>query len=113
MPVALSTAVRSQDRSCLFVSNQRTTSSPAANVLNAMRLREWQRHHHDGSQGVVEERSPGIFVAIDVIPFGRREGPAGANREFTTIEEACMAADCAAEWRGHTCTSACTLWRRK
>jgi hypothetical protein len=96
----------------MTTSNRRKTSSLAANVVNATKLREWHRHHHDGSDGFVEERKPGIFVTIDVIPFGTRVGPVGANREFTTIEDAWMAADCAAEWRGHTCTSACTRWRR-
>ena len=87
--------------------------SPAIIMVNATKPREWQRHHHDGSHGVVEERKPGIFVAIDIIPFGIRVRPVGANREFMTIEDACMAADCAAELRGHVCTSACTLWRRE
>jgi hypothetical protein len=93
-------------------SHQRKMSSRAANVVKATKLREWHRRHHDGSHGFVEERKRGIFVAIDIIPFGPRLGPLGANREFTTIEDACLAADCAAEWRGHTCTSACTHWRR-
>jgi hypothetical protein len=108
-----STASRNQDGVPMTTSKQRNTSSPAENVVNATKLREWQRRHHDGSHGVVEERKLGIFVAIDVIPSGTRLGPEGANREFTTIEDACLAADCAAEWRGHTCTPACTRWRRK
>jgi hypothetical protein len=105
-------ATRIQEGSTMTTPNQRKTSSPAANVVNATKLREWQRRHHDGSHGFVEERTPGIFVAIDVIPFGTRVGLGGANREFTTIEDAFLAADCAAEWRGHTCTPACTRWRR-
>jgi hypothetical protein len=112
MRVRLNTS-RSQDGSTMTTSKQRNTSSPAANVVNATKLREWHRHHHDGSHGFVEERKPGIFVAIDIVPFGTRVGPTGANREFTTIEDACLTADCAAEWRGHTCTPACTRWRRK
>ena len=101
-----------QDGSTMTTSKQRYTSSPTANVVHATRLREWQRRHHDGSQSFVEERKPVLFLAMDVIPFGIRAGPVGANREFTTVEDACLAADCAAEWRGHTCTPACTRWRR-
>ena len=97
----------------MTTSKQRNTSSPAANVVHATKLREWQRRHDDGSQGFVEERTPGIFVAIDVIALRARVGPAGANREFTTIDDACLAADRAAERRGHTCTRACTRWRRR
>ena len=97
----------------MTTSKQRNTSSLTANMVNATKLREWQRRHHDGSQGLVEERTPGLFVALDVIPFGTRMAPVGANREYTTIEDACLAADCAAGWRGHTCTTACTRWRRK
>ena len=106
-------ATPSQDGSTMTTSKQRNTSSPTANVVNATKLREWQRRHHDGSHGFVEEHKPGLFVAMDVIPFGTRVGPVGANREFTTIEDACLAADCAAAWRCHTCTPACTRWRRK
>jgi hypothetical protein len=106
-------ACRNQDGSTMTTSKQHNTSAPPANVVNAAKLREWQRHHHDGSHGFVKERKPGIFVAIDVVPFGTRRAPTGANREFTTIEDACLTADCAAEWRGHTCTPACTRWRRQ
>jgi hypothetical protein len=76
------------------------------------KLTNWRRHHHDGSEGVVEEPKTGAFIAVDLVPvaYGLR---GGVRRECTTLEDAFLEVDCAAERRGHFCTSACTLWRRE
>jgi hypothetical protein len=74
-------------------------------------LPKWRRHHHDGSEGVVEKRRTGAFIAVDLVPlaYGVR---GGVHRECTTLEDAFLEVDCAAERRGHTCTAGCTRWRR-
>ncbi len=75
-------------------------------------LSKWRRHHHDASEGLVEEREMGSFMAVDLVPVGyglRR----GISLECTNLNDAFLEVDCAAERRGHTCTPACTLWRRE
>jgi hypothetical protein len=75
-----------------------------------VKLRKWRRYHRDGSEGLVEEREVGAFVAVDLIPvaYGIRRG---ILRECLNLEEAFLEVDCAAERRGHTCTPTCTRWR--
>jgi hypothetical protein len=75
-----------------------------------VKLRKWRRYHRDGSEGLVEERKVGAFVAVDLIPvaYGIRRG---ILRECLNLEEAFLEVDCAAERRGHTCTPTCTRWR--
>ena len=75
-----------------------------------VKLRKWRRYHRDGSEGFVEEREVGAFVAVDLIPvaYGIRRG---ILRECRNLEEAFLEVDCAAERRGHTCTPTCTRWR--
>ena len=79
---------------------------------DASELRKWRRHHHDGSEGVVEERKRDAFIAVDLVPLVRGLR-GGVHRECTTLEDAFLEVDCAAERRGHTCTLACTVWRRE
>jgi hypothetical protein len=75
-----------------------------------VKLRKWRRYHRDGSEGLVEEREVGAFVAVDLIPvaYGIRRG---ILRECRNLDEAFLEVDCAAERRGHTCTPTCTRWR--
>ena len=76
------------------------------------KLPKWRRHHHDGSEGVVEERTTCAFLAVDLVPLAY--GVRGAvYRECSTLEDAFLEVDCAAERRGHSCTPACTVWRRE
>jgi hypothetical protein len=77
-----------------------------------VKLSKWRRYHQAGSEGLVEEREMGAFVAVDLLPVGyglRR----GMLRECTNLNDAFLEVDCAAERRGHTCTPACTLWRHE
>ena len=75
------------------------------------KLTKWRRHHYDGSEGVVEERKT-AFIAVDLVPVGYGVR-GGVHRECTVLEDAFLEVDCAAERRGHICTSACTRWRRE
>jgi hypothetical protein len=98
--------------------DERTLAQVAMKLTNWLhhyydrsKVSKWRRHHYDGSEGVVEERKTGAFIAVDLLPlaYGLR---GGVHRECTTLEDAFLEVDYAAERRGHTCTSACTLWRR-
>ena len=79
---------------------------------DGLKLPKGRRHHHDGSEGVVEARKTGAFIGLDLVRLAY-DVRGGVHCECTTLEDAFLEVDCAAERRGHTCTSACTLWRRE